>query len=182
MSLRQPPRLAARLLERCLTGKRSESLLGDLLEEYQTGRTPGWYWREALAALLLLARREARELCSRAAALLVPALIGQWALLVGLMVLLEPYREGCPPPPAALSGAITLLTGAGLAEVAISLMLWLRSLLRPLQATRRPAILRLALLALVTVGFGGGALSWAGTSSCSPLAHAARADFQAPLH
>jgi hypothetical protein len=76
MTMRQPPALAAWLLRRFVSGYRSESLLGDLLEEYQTGRTPGWYWREVIAALLVTAQCEARLLLARYAAQIILLIVG----------------------------------------------------------------------------------------------------------
>ena len=72
MTMRQPPALAAWLLKQFVSGYRSESLSGDLFEEYQTGRTPGWYWREVIAALLVSVRCRARLLLSRYAAEIIP--------------------------------------------------------------------------------------------------------------
>jgi hypothetical protein len=76
MTMRQPPPLAAWLLERFVSGYRSEALSGDLLEEYQTGRTPGWYWREVIAALLVSARCGVRWLLSRYAAEIILLIVG----------------------------------------------------------------------------------------------------------
>jgi preprotein translocase subunit SecY len=46
----QPPRLATWLLTR--VGRKNEALVGDLVEEYQRGRSAAWYWRQALTAIL----------------------------------------------------------------------------------------------------------------------------------
>ena len=76
MTLRRPPRLAAWLLKRFASGYRSDSLSGDLLEEYQTGRTPGWYWREVIAALLVSARCGVGWFFSRYAAEILLLIVG----------------------------------------------------------------------------------------------------------
>jgi len=52
MSFRTPPRVATWLLKRFGPGYRRDSLLGDLFEEYQRGRSRAWYWRQTGAALL----------------------------------------------------------------------------------------------------------------------------------
>lgn len=76
MTVRQPPPLAAWLLRRFVSGYRSEALCGDLLEEYQTGRTAGWYWREVIAALLICARSRVRWLLARYAAEIILLIVG----------------------------------------------------------------------------------------------------------
>ncbi len=48
-----PPPLATWILERCTPGQRDQALAGDLLEEFQCGRSHGWYWRQCLAACLV---------------------------------------------------------------------------------------------------------------------------------
>lgn len=50
MSAREPQRLATWILTRCTSEYRRESLLGDLMEQYQQ-RGPWWYWWQALGAL-----------------------------------------------------------------------------------------------------------------------------------
>jgi hypothetical protein len=49
-----PPALAAWLLEHLAMGPRNESLAGDLLEEFSSGRTDGWYWRQTLSAIAIV--------------------------------------------------------------------------------------------------------------------------------
>jgi hypothetical protein len=46
MKLRRPPAIAAWLIER------NSPLAGDLLEEFQRGKSRGWFWRQALMAVL----------------------------------------------------------------------------------------------------------------------------------
>ena len=45
----EPPSAATWLLKRL--GRRNESLVGDLLEEYRRGRSSSWYWRQVVAAI-----------------------------------------------------------------------------------------------------------------------------------
>lgn len=171
MSMRKPPALAAWLLRRVWTGSRGESFLGDLFEEYQTGRAPGWYWRETLIALIICAQRGAVAFLSRRTGQVVLTLIGQSALLGWLVAMSQQYRRNCPAPSVHLSGASILVTSATLAEVAIALMLCHRSLLRPVRTIGRRGMLRVAIVAFAAIGFTGGAVTWASTTSCpAPIA------------
>lgn len=49
MSSRQPPRFAEFLLD--WLADNDEGLRGDLLEEFDAGRSRGWYWRQTLGAI-----------------------------------------------------------------------------------------------------------------------------------
>lgn len=168
MNMREPPAIAAWFLKRFAITRRSESLLGDLFEEYQTGRSSGWYWRETFVALLIAAHRESRELFARRATRVFLALLAPSAPLVWLFALSEQYRQRCPTPPILPSGALVLATCSGLVAVATALVLWRSSLLRPLRVTRRPGLLRLSVVAFAAIGgFSGAAVTWAGTTSCS---------------
>jgi hypothetical protein len=46
-----PPPLATWLLTRLTSGEKSESLVGDVIEQYQRGRSAAWYWRQVIAAI-----------------------------------------------------------------------------------------------------------------------------------
>ncbi len=76
-----PPSAATWLLERWSFGGRNDSLAGDLLEEFHSGRTSGWYWRQVLAAL---SSRGSREVFTHRAVLLFAVL---WSMLVPLWLL-----------------------------------------------------------------------------------------------
>ncbi|MBS0416266.1 MAG: hypothetical protein JSR66_01030 [Proteobacteria bacterium] len=53
MSVRIPPRMAAWLLKYLGPRYRRDSLVGDLFEEYQQGRSRAWYWRQTGMAVLM---------------------------------------------------------------------------------------------------------------------------------
>jgi hypothetical protein len=47
-----PPTTATWMLKHLVLGDRNEALEGDLLEEFQRGRSVSWYWRQVLWAIL----------------------------------------------------------------------------------------------------------------------------------
>jgi hypothetical protein len=55
-----PPSLPTKLLELLVPQRTSEALLGDLIEQYEAGRSRRWYWRQVILALVISAGREAR--------------------------------------------------------------------------------------------------------------------------
>jgi hypothetical protein len=59
MMSRNPPRVADWLLARFASGPQRESLIGDLLEQYQRGRSASWYWRQTIGAIVIGAVAEA---------------------------------------------------------------------------------------------------------------------------
>lgn len=56
-----PPRLATWLLQRWGSGPQCESLVGDLIEQYQHGRSRAWYRRQVLTAIAVGAFRDIRD-------------------------------------------------------------------------------------------------------------------------
>lgn len=176
MTMREPPRLAAWLLQRLVASARSEPLLGDLFEEFQTGRTSAWYWRETIVALLVFARRATLEHLRHRGALVILRLVAQFGLLIWLIALSEGYRQRCPAPPFLLNGSILLLACAAFAEAVTALLDWRRSLLRPGRLPGRPLFLRLSVVAFAAIGFSGGAVTWASTTSCAPVSHSVSHD------
>ena len=59
--MRQPPSLATWMLSRLVSGNNRETLIGDLVERYQRGRSSAWYWRQVLMAVLLSAYHDIRS-------------------------------------------------------------------------------------------------------------------------
>jgi hypothetical protein len=72
----QPPIVATWLLTRF--GNGNEVLAGDLVEEYQRGRTAAWYWRQVLVAIFVGCGNEVRT----HKLLAVRAVITGWAALI----------------------------------------------------------------------------------------------------
>lgn len=67
MDSREPPALATWLLDRLGYAHENPALAGDLLEEFQTGRSAAWYWRQtAMVMLKTPGRKGIAWLCSRA--------------------------------------------------------------------------------------------------------------------
>lgn len=48
-----PPLMATWLLEHLTPGGRNDALAGDLLEEFRSGRSAFWYWRQVFAAIAI---------------------------------------------------------------------------------------------------------------------------------
>jgi hypothetical protein len=57
VTARIPPRLASWVLDHFGTRYRSESLAGDLFEEYQQGHSRLWYWKQVIAAVFAACAR-----------------------------------------------------------------------------------------------------------------------------
>lgn len=53
MSHRKAPHLAVWLLTHCSMSTHRESLAGDLIEEFNRGRSARWLWRQVLIAVVL---------------------------------------------------------------------------------------------------------------------------------
>ena len=60
MKQTNPPSLATKLLESLVPQRTSEALLGDLIEQYEGGRSRTWYWQQVILALVISAGREGR--------------------------------------------------------------------------------------------------------------------------
>jgi hypothetical protein len=79
--MRHPPRVATAVLLRLAPD--DESLLGDLIEEYASGRSRGWYWRQVMSAVLLGAVRAVRSHPVRVSG----AVAAGWLTLLALFTL-----------------------------------------------------------------------------------------------
>src|SRR5262249_23185330 len=52
-----PPRLARWLLSHLGSSGNNDALIGDLDERYRAGRSWGWYWKQAIVAIVLVSAR-----------------------------------------------------------------------------------------------------------------------------
>ena len=91
MSHRKPPALANWLLDCLGPARRNPPLAGDLIEEFQNGRSAAWFWRQTLVAIFSgLGRNAGRRLTG--------SLIG-WAAEVGVAFPLWRFHILPQPPP-----------------------------------------------------------------------------------
>jgi hypothetical protein len=61
MSQVKPPRIATWLLNRIVSGNNRESLIGDLIEQYQRRRSRAWYWRQVVMAIVMDTAKQVRD-------------------------------------------------------------------------------------------------------------------------
>lgn len=167
MTIRKVPTFPTWLLKRFASGNRREALLGDLFEEYQAGRTAGWYWWETLVALFFSIRWHARGLFSCRGAQPVLALTAQALLFVWIVTLSEQYRQHCAPSPTLLSDPIIPILRADVVLIAIAVVAWLSPLRHHIRISARSGLVRLSVAVFAAIGLSGGALTWASTASCS---------------
>lgn len=167
MTIRKVPTLPTWLLNRFVSGNRREALLGDLFEEYQAGRTAGWYWWETFVALFVSIRRQACGLFSCRGAQSILALTTQAVLFIWIVTLSEEYRQHCATLPTLLSGLIVPTLCADVVLIAIAVVVWLSPLRRHIRINPRSGLLRLSVAVFAAIGLSGGALTWASTAFCS---------------
>jgi hypothetical protein len=101
MTARTPPRLATWLLTHLGPSYQRESLVGDLLEEYQRHRTPSWYWRQTGAALLIGASRFYRMRLPKFVLNAVLWVLIEMGIIMGGIALAEsngPQHHATPAP------------------------------------------------------------------------------------
>ena len=78
--MKQPPALAIALLNRL--GPRDQSLVGDVYEEYDAGRSRAWFWRQVIAAIAYGAARE----ISRAPGQMIGAVTTGWVVVAAIFL------------------------------------------------------------------------------------------------
>jgi hypothetical protein len=125
MRARRPPRLATWLLDRFGFARENPPLAGDLLEEFESGRSAAWYWRQTLVAISIGSIRNVRH-CWRP---LTGIFIG-WAAQAGVAFFL--WRSHLIPQPPQIVRTI--------GDVATDIfLLWLVFLRKPTKtAASRP--------------------------------------------
>jgi hypothetical protein len=81
--MKQPPALAAWLLEHFRFSITDDALAGDLLEEFNQRRSAAWYWRQVLVAILVGFATEVRH----HKVLAIRAIVISWAANYGVIAL-----------------------------------------------------------------------------------------------
>ncbi|MGC1520752.1 MAG: hypothetical protein WA803_04345 [Steroidobacteraceae bacterium] len=164
MSERLPPKLASWLLRHWGSAFHSESLDGDLFEQYQEGRSRAWYWGQVAAALRVGAGRFLRTLPWKGTArVLSRELAGAAA---GLAVLTVADRARRTHSFAEMMSPTFLCTLTVLIAVAaVGLLTWVL-------ATRRQGrgAISVLMLAFGVIALSAGTLTWA-SAACACQLH-----------
>jgi hypothetical protein len=180
MTFRIPPPLATWLLEHAARGYRSDSLAGDLFEEYQLSRTPGWYWRQVMSAIFFTQLRRLRPLSSQRGTSILTALLAQFAVLLGVGTLVQQYRQNCLARSTLVTDLMTFVSTAvpiGFAIVVLFLLTILSALRNP-HVRLYSRLMKRSLAAFAVFGLGGGALAWASTAPCAAASCTCPSSFQ----
>jgi hypothetical protein len=152
-----PPRVATWLLQRLAAGWHSESLEGDLIEQYAQGRSRLWYWRQVAMAIALAQSRAFRGRMGFATIRVFLRLLTEMAVVLGTISIIEQSRRAhdwqdmlSPPFIATMTILIAIASGG----------LWL--LLKPLKLKRSDAPITHLIVFFAVAALGAGTLSWAG--------------------
>jgi hypothetical protein len=90
----KPPALATWLLEHAGFSTSDGVIAGDLLEEFNRGRSAAWYWRQVLVAIIAGCAGEVRHHRVLAArAILITWAANYGALMLGREVIIELFRH-----------------------------------------------------------------------------------------
>jgi len=93
MTLPAPPRLASYLLQRFAFGPRRESLVGDIVEQFQQGRSSRWLWRQTLATIFIGSAAFVRAYPHRAVRASVLTIMFVSAIATATWLFLTPSRN-----------------------------------------------------------------------------------------
>jgi hypothetical protein len=153
---RAPPRLALWLLRRLGSSYHAESLVGDLIEQYQEGRSRAWYWGQVAAAILLARARFIRSLRWWVAGRALSHLLAETAAVLAIVTVVDHERHvRASAIPMNLTFVVVLF---GL--VAVVLVGFLAST-RSGHRLQRHAAGKVLLLAFGVIALGVGTLTWA---------------------
>lgn len=114
-----PPIVATWLLEHLGSAMENEALIGDLVEDYGRGRSNAWYWRQALAAIVVSSYGEVRTNGLIAIKAIVTGWAAQFVLQFVVAGLLSRFHLWIP-----LYHKLPQLYGYGIAASLSWLILW----------------------------------------------------------
>jgi hypothetical protein len=159
MSERVPPKFALWLLEHWGSPYHSESLAGDLIEQYQEGRRRAWCWGQVTAAIVIARARFIRTLPWAEAGRVLSRLLAETAAVLALVVIVDQGRRAHSI--AGMTHQIFLGTLAALVAVA-----WIgfRISARSGSRKRTYSAIHTLMLAFGVIALGAGTLTWAATT------------------
>lgn len=159
MMKRSPPAVATWLVSHFASDYQRDSLVGDLIEQYQQGASRLWYWKQVGVALLVASAKVLRPTLAVWAARILLRVVAESVAVTGLASLFFELRRADGPDffRSALIACIVLL--ASIASLGFH-----ASVARGLRKQRHPAIKRL-LAPFAAVALSLATLTWAGTTT-----------------
>jgi len=155
---RVPPGLALWLLKHWGSPYHQESLAGDLIEQYQEGRSRAWCWKQVAVAVLVARGQFIRTLPWSATGRVLSRLLAEIAAVLALAVVMDQARRT-----HSVSQMMTqTFVGTVLALIATALVAFLVSV-RPDRRKRRHAAVNALMLVFGVIALGLGTLTWADT-------------------
>src|SRR5277367_94587 len=157
MIQRVPPRLASWLLRQWGSAYYGESLAGDLVEQYQQGRSAAWYWRQVAAAILIARARFIRTMAWTPAVGLLARFLAETAAMLAIITGIDQARRSHSPA--------GMMTAHFIGTVAVLMTVVLMSIGVAMWSARRRghAAINAMLLAFGVIALGAGTLTWADT-------------------
>jgi hypothetical protein len=159
MSKRVPPKFALWLLKQWGSPYHGESLAGDLIEQFQEGRSRAWCWGQVSAAIAIARARFIRRLPWTETGRVLSRLIAETAAVVALSVIVDQGRRA-----QSIAGMThQLFLGTLAALVAVALIGFRISAGSGFRKRTHSAIHAL-MLAFGVIALGAGTLTWAATT------------------
>ena len=154
-----PPKLATWLLQRLGAGRHSESLAGDLMEEYARGRSRLWYWQQVALAIVLARASAFRARPWIALARVFCRLAAEAAIVLGVVSIIDQSRRTHDVQDMwspAFIATMAVLTAVALVGLLLSLKTF---------GSKRPHLpINHLVVFLAVAALGAGTLTWASTT------------------
>jgi hypothetical protein len=159
MSQQIPPRIALWVVERCGPTYNGESLTGDLIEQFQQGKSRWWFWKEVAVAVLIAQIRHVQEILLLPALQVVLRILIETAVVVGACAIAgqsrrtHAFREMLMP-----HFMVTMAVLVTAVAIAVGLFNWM--------SKQKPAntVIKSLVTAFAVIALGFGALTWAATT------------------
>jgi hypothetical protein len=159
MSERVPPTFALWLLKYWSSSYRSESLTGDLIEQYQEGRSRAWFWGQVTMAILIAQGSFIRALPWAATGRVLARLLAETAAVLALVVIVAQARR---------THSLLQMMNQAFVETVIALvavaLIGFRVSIRSKRRIQTRAVIGALMLAFGVIALGVGTLTWADTT------------------
>jgi hypothetical protein len=158
MNERVPPKVALWLLKSWGSPYHRESLAGDLIEQYQEGRSRTWCWKQVAVAILAARGRSVRAMPWAATCRALSRLFAEVAAVLALTVIVDQARR--------THSLAQMLTESFIGTVAVLISMAMVAFVVSARAGKRkrtPAAINALMLVFGVIALGLGTITWADT-------------------